>query len=148
MTLRSDPNFEEKSTFCLKNDMRKLVDFNASSGKSEKFYFDELFCRNAWAKKYKRIIVKNDLWFQKWHKEFGEFSHKYLKVMLDRSSVYNVLDEGMYFLDKNYQSNFNIFGLFTACLKMSKFLMWFLKPVVSFCINFVPFCNNLARTKV
>ena len=51
-------------------------------------------------------VVKNDLWFQKWHKEFGEFSHKKLKVMLDKSSIY-VLAEGMYFLDKSSPSNFN-----------------------------------------
>ena len=31
----------------------------------------------------------------KWHKEFGGFSHKYLKVMLDKPSVYNVLTERM-----------------------------------------------------
>ena len=34
MILKKDPNFEEKLTFCLKNDMRNLVDFNASCGKS------------------------------------------------------------------------------------------------------------------
>ena len=34
MTLKKDPNFEEKLTFCLKNDMRNLVNFNASCGKS------------------------------------------------------------------------------------------------------------------
>ena len=34
MTLKSDANFEEKVTFCLNNDMRNLVNFNASSGKS------------------------------------------------------------------------------------------------------------------
>ena len=39
--------------------------------------------------------------------EFGEFSHKWLKVMLDKSSVYNVLAERMYFLDKCSQFNFN-----------------------------------------
>ena len=33
----------------------------------------------------------------KWHKKFGEFSHKHLKVMLDKSSVDNVLAEEMYF---------------------------------------------------
>ena len=27
MTLKSDPNFEEKLTFCLKNDMRNLMNF-------------------------------------------------------------------------------------------------------------------------
>ena len=39
MTLRSDPNFEEELTFCLKNEMRNLVNFNASSGKSENLHF-------------------------------------------------------------------------------------------------------------
>ena len=33
MTLKSDPNFEEKLTFCLKNGVRNLLSFNASSGK-------------------------------------------------------------------------------------------------------------------
>ena len=37
MTLKSDPNFEEKLTFCLKNDMRNLINFNDSIRKSEKF---------------------------------------------------------------------------------------------------------------
>ena len=40
-------------------------------------------------------------------KEFGEFSHNQLKVMLDKSLVYYVLAEGMYFLDKCSPSNFN-----------------------------------------
>ena len=35
MTLNSDPNFEEKLTFCLKNGMKNLVNFNATIGKSE-----------------------------------------------------------------------------------------------------------------
>ena len=34
-TLKSDPNFEETLTFCLKNNMRNLVNFSASSGNSE-----------------------------------------------------------------------------------------------------------------
>ena len=42
MTLKKDPHFEEKLTFCLKNDMRNLVNFNASSGKSENLHFDVL----------------------------------------------------------------------------------------------------------
>ena len=42
MTLKSNSNFEEKMTFCLKNDMRNLVDFNASSGKPQNLQFDEL----------------------------------------------------------------------------------------------------------
>ena len=42
MTLKSDPNFEGKLTFCLKNDIRNLVNFNASSGKSENMHFGGL----------------------------------------------------------------------------------------------------------
>ena len=42
MTLKSDPNFGEKLTFSLKNNMRNLVNFNASSGKSENVNFDGL----------------------------------------------------------------------------------------------------------
>ena len=43
MTLKSDPNFEEKLIFCLKNDMRNLMNFNSSSGKPENLYFDGIF---------------------------------------------------------------------------------------------------------
>ena len=42
ITLKSDPNFEEKLTFCLKNNMRNLVNFNASCRKSENLHFDGL----------------------------------------------------------------------------------------------------------
>ena len=77
MTLKKHANFEEKLTFCLKNDMRNLVNFNTSTGKSENLHFDGLRLwkvGNVWAKKIQRsCIMKNDLWFQKWHKSFGEF---------------------------------------------------------------------------
>ena len=43
MTLKSDPNFEEKFTFCLKSDMRNLMNCNSSSGKSENLHFDGMF---------------------------------------------------------------------------------------------------------
>ena len=52
-------------------------------------------------------VVKNNLWFQKWHKEFGE---KVVESKVDKSTVYNVLAEGMYFLDKSSPSNFNFFN--------------------------------------
>ena len=42
MTLKKDPNFEEKLTSYLKNVMRNLVNFNASSEKSENVHFDGL----------------------------------------------------------------------------------------------------------
>ena len=37
MTLKSEAKFEEKLTLRSKNDIRNLVNFNASSGKSENF---------------------------------------------------------------------------------------------------------------
>ena len=77
MTLKSDSNFEEKLTFCLKNDINNLVNLNSSSGKSENVHFDKIFLSkvcNVWAKKIEAsYVVKNDLWFQKWHKKFAEF---------------------------------------------------------------------------
>ena len=42
LTLKKDSNFEGKPTFCFKNDMRNLVTFNASSGKSENLHSDGL----------------------------------------------------------------------------------------------------------
>ena len=42
MTLKSDAKFEEKLTLGFKNDTRNLVNFNASSGKSENVHFDVL----------------------------------------------------------------------------------------------------------
>ena len=42
MTLEKGPNFEEKLTFCLKNDKRNLVNFNAGSGESGNLHFDGL----------------------------------------------------------------------------------------------------------
>ena len=40
MTLNSDAKFEEKVTLGSKKDMKILVLFNASSGKTENFHFD------------------------------------------------------------------------------------------------------------
>ena len=42
MTLKKDPKFKGKLTFCLKHDMRNLVNFNANSGRSENLQFDGL----------------------------------------------------------------------------------------------------------
>ena len=53
MALNSDPKFKEKLTFCLKNDMRNLMNFNLSSEKSENLHFDGIFLSkvcNVWAK--------------------------------------------------------------------------------------------------
>ena len=43
MKLKSDPDFEEKLTASLKNDMNNLVNCNSSSGKSENLDFDGIF---------------------------------------------------------------------------------------------------------
>ena len=112
MTLKSDQNFEKTLIFCLKNYMGNLVNFNVSNEKSENLHFDRLLLLNVcnvWAKKIQSCVVKNDLWFQKWHKEFCDLSHKQLQVMLGKSFVYSVLAEEMYFLDKSSTSNFNFF---------------------------------------
>ena len=42
MTLKSDAKFEQKLTLGSKNEMKNLVNFNASSGKSENLHFDVL----------------------------------------------------------------------------------------------------------
>ena len=62
MTLKSDAKFEEKLTLGSKNDIRNLLNFNVSSGKSEKLHFDVLLLTIAYkisakkVKKYRRII--------------------------------------------------------------------------------------------
>ena len=42
MTVESDAKFEEKLALGFKNEMANLVNFNASSGKSENLHFDVL----------------------------------------------------------------------------------------------------------
>ena len=42
MTLKSDAKFEEKLTLGSKNDMRNLMNFNATSSKSGNLHFDVL----------------------------------------------------------------------------------------------------------
>ena len=73
--------------------MSNLMNFNVSSGKSENLHFVGLLlvkvC-NVWAKntEEKWLMVSKTTW--------GIWSiFTQLKVMLDKSSVYNVLAEGM-----------------------------------------------------
>ena len=71
MTFKSDLNFEKKLTFCLKNYMRNLVNFNTSSGNSQNLHFDGgYFCR-----KYIMFELRNteELCREKW---VSKFSHK------------------------------------------------------------------------
>ena len=47
MTLKSDAIFKEKLTGGLKNDIKNLINFHASSDKSENLHFDELILSKA-----------------------------------------------------------------------------------------------------
>ena len=63
LTLKSDAKFEEKLTLGSKDDMRNLVNFNASSGKSENLHFDVLLLSIAYKVSAKKV-QKNYL---SWH---------------------------------------------------------------------------------
>ena len=81
-----DTKFEEKMPLGSKNDMRNLVNCNASSGKSENLYFDVLLLSKVyyiWTKKCRGVMCHNTeewckilggthLYFEKWDEKFGE----------------------------------------------------------------------------
>ena len=82
MTLKDGAKFNGKLTYGLKNDIRYLVSFHASSQRSGNFHFDGLLLLkvcNVWDKKNIEelcrkkwfMISKNDI-----NKKFGEFSQK------------------------------------------------------------------------
>ena len=48
MTLKGDAKFKGRLTLDLKNDIRNLVNFHASSRKSENLHFDGLLLSNAY----------------------------------------------------------------------------------------------------
>ena len=87
MILKGDVKFNRKLTCGLKYDIRNLVNFDASSSKSENLDFDVLLLSivyNVSAKKYRGIIShgaeewtklwgKSDFLFEKWLEKFGEF---------------------------------------------------------------------------
>ena len=63
MRVESDAKFEEKQALGFKNDMISLVNFNASSGKSENLHFDVLLLSVAYIKfqlKKRRSVVSHD----------------------------------------------------------------------------------------
>ena len=55
MTLKSDAKFEEKLTLRSKNDMRNLVNLNASSDQSENLHFDVLLFSIAYKVSAKKV---------------------------------------------------------------------------------------------
>ena len=83
MKFKGDAKFKEKLTCSLKNDIRNLVNFHASSQISENLHFDGLHMSIEYkvsAKKvqkrqlsWRRKKKKTDYLFEKWHEKFGEF---------------------------------------------------------------------------
>ena len=55
MTVKSDAKFEEKLTLGSKKDMKDLVYFNVSNGKTENFYFDVLLVSIAYKVSAKKV---------------------------------------------------------------------------------------------
>ena len=55
MTVKSDAKFEEKLTLGSKKDMKDLVNFNVSNGKTENFYFDVLLVSTAYKVSAKKV---------------------------------------------------------------------------------------------
>ena len=79
MVLKSDAKFEEKLTLGYKNNMKNLVNFNASSGKSENLHFDVLLLSIGY-KVLAKNVQKNDLsWNWKKIQIFEEKLTFYLK---------------------------------------------------------------------
>ena len=62
MTLKSDTKFEEKLTLDSKNDMRNLVNFDVSSGKSENLHFDLLLLLIAYEVSAQKVQNNDLLW--------------------------------------------------------------------------------------
>ena len=74
MSLKSDAKFEEKLTLGSKNDMGNLVNFNASSGKSENLHFDVLLLSIAYkVSAYLRNDMRNLLNFNASSGKFVNF---------------------------------------------------------------------------
>ena len=86
---KSDTNFEEKLTFCLKNSMRNLMNFNATVEIMKNCTSMGYFCQ-----KYAIFELKNT------QELCGEFSQKQWKVTLDKSSEYNFKAERIFFWTK------------------------------------------------
>ena len=55
MTLKSDSKFEEKLTLGSKNDMKNLLNFNASSDESENLHLDVLLLSIAYKVSAKKV---------------------------------------------------------------------------------------------
>ena len=67
MKMVSDAKFHKKLTLVFQNDMRYLVYFNASSGKSENLHFDVVLLLSIAYKASAKKVQKNDL---SWHGKY------------------------------------------------------------------------------
>ena len=72
MTLRTDAKFEEKLALVSKNDMRNLINFNATSGKSENLHFDVLLLSTAFEVSTKKVNLSKYLMTLKSDPNFKE----------------------------------------------------------------------------
>ena len=63
MTLKSDAQFKGKLTRGLKNDIKNLVNFHASSRKSENLYFDRLVLFKAYKVLDKKVQKNYVSWY-------------------------------------------------------------------------------------
>ena len=79
MTLKSGTKFEEKLNLGSKNDMRNLVNFNASSGKSENLHIDVLLLSIAYKVSAENVQKNNLSWHWNKIQNFGEKLTFYLK---------------------------------------------------------------------
>ena len=61
MTLKSDAKFKEKLTLGSKNDTRNLVDFDASSGKTENLHLDAMLLLSIVYNVSAKEVLKNYL---------------------------------------------------------------------------------------
>ena len=71
MTLESAAKFEENCLLVSKNDMMNLVNFIASTAKSENLHFDALLLSIAYKCSAKKVQKSYLLW--QWHENFDEF---------------------------------------------------------------------------
>ena len=88
MPVKSGAKSKGRLTRGLKNDIKNLVNFHASSWKSQNLLFDGLFLLKAykvldekvlksylsWHWRVMQSLKKTDSWFQKWHKKFLNFN--------------------------------------------------------------------------
>ena len=126
MTLKNGAKRQEKPICCFKND-KNLVNFDLSTQKSQKFALWLSLLRkvyNVWPKKVERsyhsdieesgkIWRKTDLWFRKWHEEFGKFLPEHLKVSKLRIWWDPFIQSRKWRMMQNLKSNWHVVSKLT-----------------------------------